>query len=78
MSAVSEEDRAMAILMNGCWAAFAKTGRPDCPGGQAWPAYSRSADTLLEFGRESGLRTGFQSGRLDFQDRTRLPGLGLR
>jgi para-nitrobenzyl esterase len=77
MSAVSDEDRAMAVLMNGCWVAFAKTGRPDCPGGQAWPAYSRDADTLLEFGRETGLRTGFQAGRLDFQEARALPGLAL-
>ena len=77
MSAVSEEDRAMAALMNGCWATFAKTGRPDCPGGQAWPAYSKAQDTLLEFGRDTGLKTGFQSGRLDFQEARTLPGLAL-
>ena len=77
MSAVSEEDKAMAVLMNGCWAAFAKTGRPDCPSGQAWPIYSKAQDTLLEFGRDTGLRTGFQSGRLDFQEARTLSGLAL-
>ncbi len=77
MSAVSEEDRAMATLMNGCWATFAKTGRPDCPAGQAWPVYSKAQDTLLEFGRDTGLRTGFQSGRLDFQEARTLSGLAL-
>jgi carboxylesterase type B len=63
--------------MNGCWATFAKTGRPDCPAGQAWPIYSKAQDTLLEFGRDTGPRTGFQSGRLDFQETRTLSGLAL-
>lgn len=61
MSVVSDEDRAMAGLMHGCWVAFAKSGRP-CP---EWPAYDTSSDRLMEFGSPSGVRAGFRKPQLD-------------
>ena len=61
MSMVSDEDRAMAGLMHGCWVAFAKTGRPCAQ----WPAYDPKTDRLMEFGAPSGVRQGFRKPQLD-------------
>jgi para-nitrobenzyl esterase len=61
----SDEDRAMETLMHSCWVGFAKTGRPVCAGGQAWPAYDPAKDQLLEFGVETGVRSNFRKTALD-------------
>jgi para-nitrobenzyl esterase len=66
MSVVSDEDRAMATLMHGCWVSFAKTGAPAC-GTEAWPAYDATSDRLMEFGSPSGARTHFRKAQLDAQ-----------
>jgi para-nitrobenzyl esterase len=76
MSLVSDEDKAMADLMHGCWVAFAKTGTPSC-GAAPWPAYSPQADQLMEFGASSGVRTGLRKARLDAQEAAVLPKLQL-
>lgn len=64
MSVVSDEDRAMAARMHGCWVAFAKTQAP-C---SDWPAYSPESDRLMEFGSPGGVREGFREAQLDAQD----------
>jgi para-nitrobenzyl esterase len=69
MSVVSDEDRAMATLMHGCWVAFAKTGAPCAQ----WPAYDPQSDRLMEFGAPSAVRTGFRKADLDAQERQVLP-----
>ena len=66
MSVVSDEDRAMASLMHGCWVAFARTSVPTC-GREAWPAYDAASDKLMEFGAPSGVHTGFRKAQLDAQ-----------
>lgn len=76
MSMVSEDDKAMATLMHGCWVAFAKTGAPAC-GPVAWPAYTPKTDELMEFGAESGVRAGFRKGRLDALEFAATRELGL-
>jgi para-nitrobenzyl esterase len=60
----SAEDKAMAGLVHGCWAAFAKTGRPAC-GSQPWPTYDPKTDQLMEFSSPSGVRTHFRKTELD-------------
>ena len=75
MSVVSDDDRAMASLMHGCWVAFAKTGAPRC--GIAWPAYDPKRDELVEFGAPSGRRAQFRKDRLDAQEALVIPSLGL-
>jgi para-nitrobenzyl esterase len=75
LSMVAEDDKAMAGLMHGCWIAFAKTGAPKCA--VAWPAYSPKTDQVLEFGAESGVRTGLRKARLDFLEAAVLPTLVL-
>lgn len=58
---LTPEDVAMATTMHACWKAFIKTGQPACDRAPAWPAYTPTADALMEFGLDgpkvvSGLR----------------------
>jgi len=76
MSVVSDEDKAVAALMHACWVSFAKAGAPRC-GREAWPAYGAKADTLMEFGSSSGVRTNFRKAQYDAQAASTLPTLGL-
>lgn len=76
LSAIQPDDTAMAELMNACWASFAKTGVPACPG-HDWPAYSGGSDQLLEFGAQTRVRTDFRSAELDAQEALALPKLHL-
>jgi para-nitrobenzyl esterase len=62
---IVDEDRAVARIMHACVVGFAKTGQPNCPGGQAWPAYTPATDQLLEFGTSTGVRTHFRKPELD-------------
>jgi para-nitrobenzyl esterase len=71
-SAISDEDREMARRMHACWVAFARTGAPAC-GDPPWPAYDRRTDALMEFGADSGVRTGFRKTQLDALERARAP-----
>ena len=75
LSMVAADDRAMADLMHGCWVAFAKTGAPKCA--VAWPAYEAGDDELVEFGADSGVRSGFRKRQLDAQEQVALPSLAL-
>jgi para-nitrobenzyl esterase len=65
---ITPSERATATLTHSCWVGFAKTGRPSCAGGQAWPAYSPANDQLLEFGDPSGVRVHFRKAQLDAQE----------
>jgi para-nitrobenzyl esterase len=44
---LSDVDRRVQTMMHGCWVAFAKTGKPECPGAPAWPAYERASDQWM-------------------------------
>ena len=59
------QDIAMGALMHSCWTAFAKTGKPTCASGPAWPQYQAGSDQLMEFGVGSGVRTNFRKATLD-------------
>jgi para-nitrobenzyl esterase len=72
MSVVSDEDRAMAAKMHGCWVAFARTGRPCAE----WPAYNPKRDELYDFGGP-GVVAGFRKAQLRAQERIALPTLKL-
>lgn len=76
MSVVSDDDKAMAALMHGCWVSFARTSTPRC-GPDAWPAYDARSDRLMEFGASSGVRTHFRKAQLDAQQADALPELSL-
>ncbi len=62
---ITPSERAEASLAHSCWVGFARAGRPDCAGGQAWPAYKPTTDQLLEFGDPAGIRTHFRKAQLD-------------
>ena len=74
---VGPGDKHVATLMHSCWASFAKTGRPAC-GSPAWPAYTAQTDQLMEFGADSGVRTGFKKAPFTAQEMVWLPQLGLK
>jgi para-nitrobenzyl esterase len=76
MSMVSTKDQEVASLMHACWVAFAKSGVPKCGTG-AWPAYTPAGDQLMEFGKESGVRTHFRKAQLDAEQASVLPTLAL-
>ena len=65
---ITPSERAEATLTHGCIVGFARTGRPQCPNGQAWPAYTPGGDQLLEFGDPAGVRTHFRKAQLDAQE----------
>lgn len=70
-------DLAVTALVHSCWVAFAKTGRPTCPGGAAWPAYGPAADTLIDFDGGPTLKSHFRKTQYDAQEAAKLPTLGL-
>jgi para-nitrobenzyl esterase len=71
-------DKAVVRAMHACWIAFAKTGVPACPGAPAWPAYTRAADTLMEFdGSPPRLVSGLRKTQLDAQESAVMPTLGV-
>ncbi|WP_309606336.1 carboxylesterase family protein [Phenylobacterium sp.] len=76
MSEVTDEDKAMAMLMHACWVSFAKSGTPNC-GTSSWPAYTPANDQLMEFGVSSGVRAHFRKAQLDAQEAQVLPTLML-
>ena len=54
--------------MHSCWVSFAKTGRPSCAGGPAWPAYAADQDRLYLFDETGGAKTlaGYRKAPNDF------------
>jgi para-nitrobenzyl esterase len=75
LTAGTETDRRMADRVSAYWVRFAKTGNPNSPGAQEWPAYERTSDQLLEFGDKIAVRTNFRKEQLDFiEKRWRAPG----
>jgi para-nitrobenzyl esterase len=76
MSMVSAKDQEVASLMHACWVSFAKTGVPKCGAG-TWPAYTPATDQLMEFGKESGVRTHFRKAQLDAEQASTLPTLAI-
>ncbi|MEP6968113.1 MAG: carboxylesterase family protein, partial [Pseudomonadota bacterium] len=66
---IKPSERAEARLAHSCWVGFARTGRPICADGQAWPAYTPATDPLLEFGDPPGVRTHFRKSELDVQEK---------
>jgi para-nitrobenzyl esterase len=59
------EDRKVAATVTAAWAQFAKTGNPNRDGAPEWPAYTASADRLLEWGSPIAVRDHFRAEQLD-------------
>lgn len=62
------DDKAVAALMQGAWARFARTGDPNGPGLPAWPAYDVSTDPALEISATPGALEGVHSTACDVWD----------
>ena len=75
-SMINAKDQEVASLMHACWVSFAKTSAPKC-GGVDWPAYTPAGDQLMEFSKDSGVRTHLRKAQLDLQERVTLPTLAL-
>lgn len=54
----SPEDLKVAQAMSSMWAQFAKSGNPNAPGAQAWPAYKPESDQYFEFGETLEAKKG--------------------
>jgi para-nitrobenzyl esterase len=49
LSVITPDDREEMTRVHGCWVAFVKAGRPDCPGGPVWLPYDPRQDRLMVF-----------------------------
>jgi para-nitrobenzyl esterase len=63
---LGERDKAEVNTLHRCWIAFAKDGRPLCPGAPGWPAYTKEDDELLDFGSAAVVQRGLDTRQLDF------------
>ena len=52
------------------WTQFAKTGNPNPPGTDAWPAYTVAGDRFIVFGDTVSTGTAFRTAELDFLNQT--------
>ncbi|MEO1310391.1 MAG: carboxylesterase family protein [Pseudomonadota bacterium] len=57
--ALAPSDRATGRLMHGCWVSFAKTGEPDCPNSDDWPAYAAQGGETYVIGGKAEPVVGF-------------------
>ncbi len=72
----SDADTAIAHAMNAYWVNFAKTDNPNGAGLPAWPAYSASSDSLLNFDKGGpAVISGYGKVRLDAIDAARAGNL---
>ncbi|HUB80153.1 MAG TPA: carboxylesterase family protein [Bryobacteraceae bacterium] len=62
---VTAADQVMADKVSSAWVQFAKTGNPNGAGLPEWPAYTATADRLLEWGTPIAVRQHFRAERLD-------------
>jgi para-nitrobenzyl esterase len=63
-------DQRVSEAMMTAWTQFAKTGNPNPPGSNAWPAYTPGADRFVVFGDTLDTGTAFRTAQLDFLDKT--------
>lgn len=71
LPAPSAKDQAVATQMHSCWVAFAKTGKPQCASGPAWPLYTAETDKIYEFAAKPGVRVNFRKSELDAAEANR-------
>ncbi len=76
---VSAEDRAVSVVVHGCWVAFAKTGVPGCrvaagSGLVTWPRYSARDQRWMVFGDSAVVTVDSSAAVLDRLQRVLRPG----
>ena len=67
-SILTPADFALAKSVHGCWVAFAKTGSPTCPNGQAWPKYDLATRPALVFDTQTRVVSGFRDAAYAAQE----------
>jgi para-nitrobenzyl esterase len=63
-------DKQVSETMETMWTQFAKTGNPNPPGTNAWPAYTVAEDRFIVFGDTVTTGNEFRTAQLDFLDQT--------
>ena len=71
------EAQGVTRMMHGCWISFAKTGTPQCPEKQPWPAFTNANDTLLRLDAAPVLVQHFRAKPYQAQEAAKLPTLSL-
>jgi para-nitrobenzyl esterase len=67
-------DEQLAAEMHARWIAFARTGSPNPPGLQTWPAYSRASDPWMVFGPDgAAVQHQVLKPQLDWQEKRMTP-----
>ncbi|MCY3812764.1 MAG: carboxylesterase family protein [Gammaproteobacteria bacterium] len=54
----ADADHALSDLMATVWTQFARTGNPNGEGLPEWPAYTPESEAYMEFGADTGARSG--------------------
>ena len=54
----ADADHALSELMASVWTQFARTGNPNGEGLPEWPAYTTENEAYMEFGADTGARSG--------------------
>lgn len=65
----TDADRALSDQMASIWAQFARTGNPNGEGLPEWPAYTRENEAYMEFGKETGAKSGLRLARMELFER---------
>lgn len=60
-----DDDRAAGAVLLQRWAAFARTGRPDVPSSEPWPADTLWRPVVMNFGEKQRVERGFMAQRLN-------------
>ena len=73
----SADDLKVTAVVHGCWVAFARSGRPLCPGAPPWPPYTGASDSLMRFDLNPTVKTHYRVAQYDAQQNAMLPTLDL-
>ena len=65
----TDADRALSELMATVWTEFARTGNPNAEGLPEWPAYTRENEAYMEFGADTGAKSGLRLEKMDIFER---------
>ena len=69
---LSETDRNVADVLHGCWVAFARTGKPDCPGAGPWQPFDPRSGQEMIFDAHSSVGDPGDNDILDLLQRDLL------
>ncbi len=65
----NDTDAKLSKAMSAAWVQFAKTGNPNGPGLERWPAFEPGTESYLEFGDRIVVKTALRPKELDFLDK---------